>query len=162
MEPSADATDAENCENIAENSTPGRSALLQVTPRLSRATKKATTGSAKSVRWNMEPSADANDAENCENIAENSTPGRSALLQVTPRRSTRRFRQTIDSLANVTGCEMYTSACSPNGMQTDQTTLTKTSAQITSCSFYSLGMYYSCLLYTSPSPRDGLLSRMPS
>ena len=22
--------------------------------------------------------------------------------------------------------------------------------------------YYSCLLYTSPSPRDGLLSRMPS
>ena len=25
--------------------------------------------------------------------------------------------------------------------------------------FYSL---YSCLLYTSPSPRDGLLSRMPS
>ena len=26
--------------------------------------------------------------------------------------------------------------------------------------FFSL--YYSCLLYTSPSPRDGLLSRMPS
>ena len=25
-----------------------------------------------------------------------------------------------------------------------------------------LDMYYSCLLYTSPSPRDGLLSRMPS
>ena len=24
------------------------------------------------------------------------------------------------------------------------------------------GCYYSCLLYTSPSPRDGLLSRMPS
>ena len=24
------------------------------------------------------------------------------------------------------------------------------------------GMYYNCLLYTSPSPRDGLLSRMPS
>ena len=24
------------------------------------------------------------------------------------------------------------------------------------------GEYYSCLLYTSPSPRDGLLSRMPS
>ena len=23
-------------------------------------------------------------------------------------------------------------------------------------------MFYSCLLYTSPSPRDGLLSRMPS
>src|SRR5665647_491456 len=23
-------------------------------------------------------------------------------------------------------------------------------------------IYYSCLLYTSPSPRDGLLSRMPS
>ena len=22
--------------------------------------------------------------------------------------------------------------------------------------------YYTCLLYTSPSPRDGLLSRMPS
>ena len=25
-----------------------------------------------------------------------------------------------------------------------------------------IGMPYSCLLYTSPSPRDGLLSRMPS
>ena len=24
------------------------------------------------------------------------------------------------------------------------------------------GVFYSCLLYTSPSPRDGLLSRMPS
>ena len=24
------------------------------------------------------------------------------------------------------------------------------------------GMSYACLLYTSPSPRDGLLSRMPS
>ena len=24
------------------------------------------------------------------------------------------------------------------------------------------GKYYACLLYTSPSPRDGLLSRMPS
>ena len=23
-------------------------------------------------------------------------------------------------------------------------------------------LYYGCLLYTSPSPRDGLLSRMPS
>ena len=26
----------------------------------------------------------------------------------------------------------------------------------------ALKQYYSCLLYTSPSPRDGLLSRMPS
>ena len=26
----------------------------------------------------------------------------------------------------------------------------------------SLEMPYTCLLYTSPSPRDGLLSRMPS
>ena len=24
------------------------------------------------------------------------------------------------------------------------------------------GIFYNCLLYTSPSPRDGLLSRMPS
>ena len=28
--------------------------------------------------------------------------------------------------------------------------------------FSSLSQYYACLLYTSPSPRDGLLSRMPS
>ena len=27
--------------------------------------------------------------------------------------------------------------------------------------FYAIGAY-TCLLYTSPSPRDGLLSRMPS
>ena len=25
-----------------------------------------------------------------------------------------------------------------------------------------VGLLYTCLLYTSPSPRDGLLSRMPS
>ena len=28
--------------------------------------------------------------------------------------------------------------------------------------FYAMAMYIGCLLYTSPSPRDGLLSRMPS
>ena len=28
--------------------------------------------------------------------------------------------------------------------------------------FYNWGLFYACLLYTSPSPRDGLLSRMPS
>ena len=27
---------------------------------------------------------------------------------------------------------------------------------------FAHGEYYICLLYTSPSPRDGLLSRMPS
>ena len=27
---------------------------------------------------------------------------------------------------------------------------------------FQFGMNWSCLLYTSPSPRDGLLSRMPS
>ena len=27
---------------------------------------------------------------------------------------------------------------------------------------YKIGEYKDCLLYTSPSPRDGLLSRMPS
>ena len=27
---------------------------------------------------------------------------------------------------------------------------------------YIIGQDYTCLLYTSPSPRDGLLSRMPS
>ena len=27
---------------------------------------------------------------------------------------------------------------------------------------YVFDRYYTCLLYTSPSPRDGLLSRMPS
>ena len=28
--------------------------------------------------------------------------------------------------------------------------------------YAGIGMTYDCLLYTSPSPRDGLLSRMPS
>ena len=28
--------------------------------------------------------------------------------------------------------------------------------------WYKVGSSYDCLLYTSPSPRDGLLSRMPS
>ena len=30
------------------------------------------------------------------------------------------------------------------------------------CAGMSYVMEYTCLLYTSPSPRDGLLSRMPS
>ena len=30
------------------------------------------------------------------------------------------------------------------------------------CDHIQLHGYYGCLLYTSPSPRDGLLSRMPS
>ena len=30
------------------------------------------------------------------------------------------------------------------------------------CFFRCLSLYNGCLLYTSPSPRDGLLSRMPS
>ena len=30
------------------------------------------------------------------------------------------------------------------------------------CTYLIAYRYYSCLLYTSPSPRDGLLSRMPS
>ena len=33
---------------------------------------------------------------------------------------------------------------------------------ITTVSIYSKEDRYACLLYTSPSPRDGLLSRMPS
>ena len=28
--------------------------------------------------------------------------------------------------------------------------------------YYAFDVFWSCLLYTSPSPRDGLLSRMPS
>ena len=33
---------------------------------------------------------------------------------------------------------------------------------LASSSGYFLNLFESCLLYTSPSPRDGLLSRMPS
>ena len=31
-----------------------------------------------------------------------------------------------------------------------------------STALYAFGIFNTCLLYTSPSPRDGLLSRMPS
>ena len=34
--------------------------------------------------------------------------------------------------------------------------------RIEGCSERTIQYYKSCLLYTSPSPRDGLLSRMPS
>ena len=34
--------------------------------------------------------------------------------------------------------------------------------QLTPAQLAETGPYCSCLLYTSPSPRDGLLSRMPS
>ena len=33
---------------------------------------------------------------------------------------------------------------------------------ITRIQHYTMNLYKDCLLYTSPSPRDGLLSRMPS
>ena len=36
------------------------------------------------------------------------------------------------------------------------------SAQLRALKEYAKANGYSCLLYTSPSPRDGLLSRMPS
>ena len=40
---------------------------------------------------------------------------------------------------------------------------TKTSSSLISYDWFpSHAKYYLCLLYTSPSPRDGLLSRMPS
>ena len=35
-------------------------------------------------------------------------------------------------------------------------------AEIASTFFNGEKVYFVCLLYTSPSPRDGLLSRMPS
>ena len=35
-------------------------------------------------------------------------------------------------------------------------------AKLDEISLKYLGKGYGCLLYTSPSPRDGLLSRMPS
>ena len=35
-------------------------------------------------------------------------------------------------------------------------------AQATALAQSGVGAYQPCLLYTSPSPRDGLLSRMPS
>ena len=37
-----------------------------------------------------------------------------------------------------------------------------TEAQLATHTHCTFGNYNSCLLYTSPSPRDGLLSRMPS
>ena len=40
--------------------------------------------------------------------------------------------------------------------------LTATKDQLKKDYEYTRGHLYSCLLYTSPSPRDGLLSRMPS
>ena len=44
----------------------------------------------------------------------------------------------------------------------DKSLLSKT-AHSTHCPYKGDASYYSiCLLYTSPSPRDGLLSRMPS
>ena len=36
------------------------------------------------------------------------------------------------------------------------------SGKITTVINATLALYLTCLLYTSPSPRDGLLSRMPS
>ena len=38
----------------------------------------------------------------------------------------------------------------------------KNKISVAICNANTLVRCYSCLLYTSPSPRDGLLSRMPS
>ena len=37
-----------------------------------------------------------------------------------------------------------------------------TTSELLEKEFSAIGFYLTCLLYTSPSPRDGLLSRMPS
>ena len=48
---------------------------------------------------------------------------------------------------------------SPNALNAPQVTVTLVELKYQSP---KEGMYVTCLLYTSPSPRDGLLSRMPS
>ena len=52
--------------------------------------------------------------------------------------------------------DMYTTWCGPCRMLDKNTFSNKKLAA------YVNANYYACLLYTSPSPRDGLLSRMPS
>ena len=44
------------------------------------------------------------------------------------------------------------------GIVVDETEVSKVMPEINSLTYRG----YACLLYTSPSPRDGLLSRMPS
>ena len=53
----------------------------------------------------------------------------------------------------------------PNFTQGSMTSHTETTSKITetiNSMDYNTGYQYSCLLYTSPSPRDATLSRMPS
>ena len=40
--------------------------------------------------------------------------------------------------------------------------VTHVAVQLAHCHTVPVGLFTNCLLYTSPSPRDGLLSRMPS
>ena len=69
-------------------------------------------------------------------------------------------------------CVYQAKACSPtdqpvrkfkDGLGINMAMKTSFTLHITSCEKHSMVVQYIyCLLYTSPSPRDGLLSRMPS
>ena len=48
------------------------------------------------------------------------------------------------------------------GVAEGSTTLTASLYGLTAADMPTINVYRCCLLYTSPSPRDGLLSRMPS
>ena len=68
-----------------------------------------------------------------------------------------KLRETgCDYLFHPDDVEMY-----PNGLDTQSRVICPTMTDVL-CGASRPGHFEGCLLYTSPSPRDGLLSRMPS
>ena len=63
-------------------------------------------------------------------------------------------------LLNEVGNPLNFSECIVSGEKKDLKYVSPKSGNAVGSSF--AGKYKNCLLYTSPSPRDGLLSRMPS
>ena len=67
-----------------------------------------------------------------------------------------------DDLSKIKSCVKLTGFVNSTDDFTDQPKVINGASDLIASIFGDAGMHTSCLLYTSPSPRDGLLSRMPS
>ena len=73
-----------------------------------------------------------------------------------------RVRSSSDARATRTDAAFVKSKKTLANSNNSSSQLSTSSFQLSTSGSSSSSRSYSCLLYTSPSPRDGLLSRMPS
>ena len=131
-----------------ERSSSSSYSVVQATSSTSSVTPSSTSSSSSSNSSNTEPAITVSGEGNRVEVAYKTSKDTAKLqLSVSDARSWVSVSES-DLEGGVT--------LSPDNKSAETTVSTKNSVIIT------LGVVKGCLLYTSPSPRDGLLSRMPS